>query len=152
STNRGRRRTTARVADRPAERCPSEGGGRSGSRGGPPTPWHGRPVAYTARPMHVHFVAVAGTGMGALAGLFKSAGHDVSGSDTAFSPPMGPALERWGIRLMTGFDPAHLVPRPDLVVVGNVCRPSNPEAKAAREGGLATTTMAHALAEHILPG
>jgi UDP-N-acetylmuramate: L-alanyl-gamma-D-glutamyl-meso-diaminopimelate ligase len=102
--------------------------------------------------MHVHFIAVAGTGMGALAGLFKAAGHDVSGSDTGFYPPMGPALERWGIRLMTGFDPAHLDPRPDLVIVGNVCRPWNPEAKAARELGLPVTTMAHALADHLLAG
>ncbi len=102
--------------------------------------------------MHVHFVAVAGTGMGALAGLFKAAGHDVSGSDVAFYPPMGPALERWGVRLMTGFDPAHLEPKPDLVVVGNVCRPHNPEARAAIDGGLAVTTMAHALADHILKG
>jgi len=109
-------------------------------------------VPYTARLMHVHFIAVAGTGMGALAGLFKAAGHEVSGSDVAFYPPMGPALERWGVRLMTGFDPAHLEPRPDLVVIGNVCRPSNPEARAAREGGLRTTTMAHALAEHLLEG
>jgi UDP-N-acetylmuramate: L-alanyl-gamma-D-glutamyl-meso-diaminopimelate ligase len=102
--------------------------------------------------MRVHFIAVAGTGMGALAGLFKEAGHEVSGSDVAFYPPMGPALERWGIRLMTGFDPAHLDPRPDLCVVGNVCRPWNPEAKAAREVGIPTTTMAHALADHILEG
>lgn len=102
--------------------------------------------------MHVHFIAVAGTGMGALAGLFKAAGHDVSGSDVAFHAPMGPALERWGIRLVTGFDPAHLDPAPDLVVIGNVCRPSNPEAKAARERGLRTTSMAHALAEHVLEG
>ena len=43
--------------------------------------------------MHVHFIAVAGTGMGSLAGLFKAAGHQVSGSDVAFYPPMGPALE-----------------------------------------------------------
>jgi UDP-N-acetylmuramate: L-alanyl-gamma-D-glutamyl-meso-diaminopimelate ligase len=102
--------------------------------------------------MHVHFIAVAGTGMGALAGLFKAAGHDVSGSDVAFHPPMGPALERWGIRLMRGFDPAHLDPAPDLVVIGNVCKPSNPEAKAARERGLRTTSMAHALADHLLKG
>ncbi len=102
--------------------------------------------------MHVHFIAVAGTGMGALAGLFKAAGHDVSGSDVAFYPPMGPALERWGIRTMTGFDPAHLDPRPDLVVVGNVCRPWNAEAVAAREAGLPITTMAHALADHLLRG
>ncbi|MCC6558076.1 MAG: UDP-N-acetylmuramate:L-alanyl-gamma-D-glutamyl-meso-diaminopimelate ligase [Polyangiaceae bacterium] len=102
--------------------------------------------------MHVHFVAVAGTGMGALAGLFKAAGHDVSGSDVAFYPPMGPALERWGIRLMKGFDPAHLDPRPDLVVIGNVCRAANPEARAAIDGGIPYTTMAHALADHMLRG
>ncbi|AKT36305.1 UDP-N-acetylmuramate--L-alanine ligase [Chondromyces crocatus] len=102
--------------------------------------------------MHVHFIGVAGSGMGALAGLFKAAGHDVSGSDVAFHPPMGPALERWGIRLLPGFDAAHLDPRPDLVVVGNVCRPNNPEARAAIDAGLPTTTMAHALAEHLLRG
>ncbi|MRG94459.1 UDP-N-acetylmuramate--L-alanine ligase [Polyangium spumosum] len=100
--------------------------------------------------MHVHLVGVAGTGMGALAGLFKASGHDVSGSDVAFYPPMGPALERWGIRLMEGFDPAHLEPRPDLVVIGNVCRPSNPEARAALDGGIPTKSMPHALAELLL--
>ena len=42
--------------------------------------------------MHIHIVAVAGTGMGALAGLLKELGHHVSGSDVAFDPPMGPAL------------------------------------------------------------
>jgi UDP-N-acetylmuramate: L-alanyl-gamma-D-glutamyl-meso-diaminopimelate ligase len=100
--------------------------------------------------MHVHFVGVAGTGMGALAGLFKASGHVVSGSDVAFYPPMGPALERWGIRLMEGFDPIHLVPRPDLVIVGNVCRPTNPEVRAAIDGGIATKSMPHALADHLL--
>ncbi len=102
--------------------------------------------------MHVHFVAVAGTGMGALAGLFKASGHDVSGSDTSFYPPMGPALERWGIRLVEGFDPKHLEPKPDLVVIGNVCRPQNVEARAAIDGGLRYASMAHALAEHVLEG
>ena len=102
--------------------------------------------------MRVHLVAVAGTGMGALAGLFKAMGHEVSGSDTAFYPPMGPALERWGIKLETGFDPKHLEPRPDLVVVGNVCRPSNPEARAAIDGGMRYSSMAHALADIALEG
>jgi UDP-N-acetylmuramate: L-alanyl-gamma-D-glutamyl-meso-diaminopimelate ligase len=102
--------------------------------------------------MHVHFVGVAGTGMGALAGLFKAAGHDVSGSDVAFYPPMGPALERWGIRLVTGFDAKHLDPKPDLVVVGNVCRKDNPEARAAIDGGIPYASMAHALRDHVLAG
>jgi len=102
--------------------------------------------------MHVHFIAVAGTGMGALAGLFKAAGHDVSGSDTAFYPPMGPALERWGVRTMEGWSAANLDPRPDLVVVGNVCRPTNAEARAAIDGGIPYTSIAGALNDHILPG
>jgi UDP-N-acetylmuramate: L-alanyl-gamma-D-glutamyl-meso-diaminopimelate ligase len=102
--------------------------------------------------MHVHFVAIAGTGMGALAGLFKELGHRVTGSDVAFYPPMGPALREWGIELVEGFSPDHLEPRPDLVVIGNVCRPTNVEARAAIDGGHRTTTMAHALAELVLEG
>ncbi|NUO51911.1 MAG: UDP-N-acetylmuramate:L-alanyl-gamma-D-glutamyl-meso-diaminopimelate ligase [Polyangiaceae bacterium] len=102
--------------------------------------------------MRVHFVAVAGTGMGALAGLFRASGHEVSGSDTSFYPPMGPALERWGVRLMEGFAPEHLDPRPDLVVIGNVCRSTNVEARAAIDGGMNYASMAHALAEHVLDG
>lgn len=90
--------------------------------------------------------------MGALAGLFKAAGHDVSGSDRAFDPPIGPALAQWGIRLMQGFDPAHLHPAPDLVVIGNVCRPDNPEARAAVDRSLKFCSMAHALASHMLAG
>ena len=102
--------------------------------------------------MHVHFVAVAGTGMGALAGLFKEMGHHVTGSDVAFYPPMGPALSAWGIALKEGFSPANLEPRPDLVVIGNVCRPQNPEARAAIDGGLRYRSMAHAFAETVLEG
>lgn len=102
--------------------------------------------------MRVHLIAVCGTGMGALAGLFKAAGHDVSGSDKAFHPPMGPALEQWGIRLLENYDPAHLDPAPDLVIVGNSCRPDNPEAKTAIERGLNVRSMPHALAEYMLAG
>jgi UDP-N-acetylmuramate: L-alanyl-gamma-D-glutamyl-meso-diaminopimelate ligase len=54
--------------------------------------------------MHVHLVGVAGTGMGTLAGLLKAAGHRVTGSDTAFHPPMGEALARYGVETRTGFE------------------------------------------------
>jgi UDP-N-acetylmuramate: L-alanyl-gamma-D-glutamyl-meso-diaminopimelate ligase len=102
--------------------------------------------------MHIHVIAVAGTGMGALAGLLAELGHEVSGSDTAFDPPIGPELEGWGVRCLKGFDPRHLEPRPDLVVVGNVCRPDNPEARAAIDGGLPVTHIAGALARFALAG
>ena len=51
--------------------------------------------------------------------LFREAGHQVTGSDRAFDAPMGPALQKSGVTCLVGFDPAHLSPAPDLVVVGN---------------------------------
>ncbi len=90
--------------------------------------------------------------MGALAGLLSELGHTVSGSDLAFDPPMGPALEAWGIQCLRGFDPKHLEPAPELVVVGNVCRKDNVEVVAAQERGLRITHIAGALAEFALAG
>lgn len=100
--------------------------------------------------MHVHLVGVAGTGMGSLAGLLQAAGHRVTGSDVAFYPPMGDALVRWGIETKTGFSPENLEPKPDLVIVGNVCRKDNVEARAAIDGGLRVTSMPGALEELFL--
>jgi UDP-N-acetylmuramate: L-alanyl-gamma-D-glutamyl-meso-diaminopimelate ligase len=105
-----------------------------------------------ARSMKIHVVGVAGTGMGALAGLLTELGHDVSGSDVAFDPPIGPALAEWGVKTRLGFDPAHLSPAPDLVVIGNVCRPHNPEARAAIDSGLPYTHIAGALDRFVLEG
>jgi UDP-N-acetylmuramate: L-alanyl-gamma-D-glutamyl-meso-diaminopimelate ligase len=100
--------------------------------------------------MHIHIVAVAGTGMGALAGLLKELGHRVSGSDVAFDPPMGPALESWGVLCQQGFDARNLEPAPDLTIVGNVCRKDNPEVVAAIARGLRYTHIAGALSEFVL--
>lgn len=102
--------------------------------------------------MKIHVVAVAGTGMGALAGLLAELGHRVSGSDVAFDPPIGPALAEWGVETRVGFEPEHLSPAPDLVVIGNVCRPHNPEARAAIDGGLPYTHIAGALDRFVLEG
>jgi UDP-N-acetylmuramate: L-alanyl-gamma-D-glutamyl-meso-diaminopimelate ligase len=101
---------------------------------------------------NIHVVGVAGTGMGALAGLLVELGHAVTGSDVAFDPPIGPALDEWGVRTMLGFDPKHLEPAPDLVVIGNVCRPHNPEARAAIDAGLPYTHIAGALERFVLEG
>jgi UDP-N-acetylmuramate: L-alanyl-gamma-D-glutamyl-meso-diaminopimelate ligase len=94
---------------------------------------------------HVHMIGVAGTGMGALAGLLKQAGHRVTGSDVAFYPPMGDKLREWGVELRAGYRAEHVADHPDLVVVGNVCRRDNPEARAAIDGGLAYVSMPGAL-------
>lgn len=102
--------------------------------------------------MRVHLVGVAGTGMGQLARLLVEAGHDVSGSDVAFDPPMGPALRDAGIRCLEGYDAGHLDPTIELVVVGNAIRKDNPEAVQAEALGLRRSSMSGALRSLFLEG
>ncbi len=94
---------------------------------------------------HVHLIAIAGTGMGALAGLLHARGLRVTGSDRALYPPMSEMLAGWGIPVAIGFDAQHLEPRPDLVVIGNAVRADNPEARAAIDGGLPFRSFPDAL-------
>jgi UDP-N-acetylmuramate: L-alanyl-gamma-D-glutamyl-meso-diaminopimelate ligase len=100
--------------------------------------------------MRAHFVGVCGTGMGSLATLFREAGHDVTGSDARFDPPMGDVLVAAGVRCLQGFDASHLEPAPDLVVVGNAIRKDNVEAVRAAEAGLRSASMSQALRELFL--
>ena len=72
------------------------------------------------RPSHVDFVAIGGTGMGALAGLCKRRGLGVTGSDTKLYPPMSTKLAAWGIealdrRRLKGLESVALVAAPDDV-------------------------------------
>lgn len=100
--------------------------------------------------MRIHIVGVAGTGMGSLAGLLVALGHQVTGSDVRFDPPIGPRLTDWGVKPLLGFKREHLEPLPELVVVGNVCRPDNTEATAAFELGANVTHIAGALQRFAL--
>ncbi len=73
----------------------------------------------------IHLVGVAGTGMGAFAGMLKALGYVVTGSDENVYPPMSDMLREWGIEVFTPYAPANLDrARPDLVIVRNVIRPA----------------------------
>ncbi len=98
----------------------------------------------------VYFIGICGKGMGALAELLAEAGYAVSGSDDAAYPPMSTRLAAAGITVHDGYSPAHLEPAPDLVVVGNACTPTHPEAAAARERGLVQASFPEALAHLVL--
>jgi UDP-N-acetylmuramate: L-alanyl-gamma-D-glutamyl-meso-diaminopimelate ligase len=102
--------------------------------------------------MRIHIVAVSGTGMGPLAGLLRSMGHEVTGSDVAFDPPIGPRLVEWGVKCQKGFNAEHLAYGPELVVIGNLCRSNNPEARFAIDSGLPYTHIGGALQRFVLPG
>jgi UDP-N-acetylmuramate: L-alanyl-gamma-D-glutamyl-meso-diaminopimelate ligase len=102
---------------------------------------------------HVHFVAVAGTGMGSLACMLAEQGIRVTGSDVAAYPPMSDQLERAGVAIAKGFAPEHaLGERPDLVVIGNAVRRDNPEAQAVLESGVPYASFPDALHHFYLRG
>ena len=90
--------------------------------------------------------------MGQLAMLLRDSGHDVSGSDVAFDPPMGPALEAAGIRCLRGYDATHVTSELDLVVVGNAIRRDNAEAVRAVELERPRESMSGTLRRLFLAG
>jgi len=97
-------------------------------------------------------MGVCGTGMGSLAGMFKESGFHVTGSDQHVYPPMSDFLAGQGIEVRSGYRPANLEPRPDLVVVGNVITRQNPEAIALAELGLPYVSFPQALSHYFLAG
>ena len=79
---------------------------------------------------HIHIMGVGGTAMAALAGLLVAKGYKVTGSDgNVVYPPMSDVLANIGIEPMVGYTKENLIKeRPDLVIVGNVVRPTYEEA------------------------
>lgn len=100
--------------------------------------------------MHVHITGICGTAMAALAGMLRDAGHRVTGSDANFYPPMSTFLTGLQIPVVRGYQAGNLVPRPDVVVTGNVVRRDNPEAVAAREAGLEILSLPQAIQRFFL--
>jgi UDP-N-acetylmuramate: L-alanyl-gamma-D-glutamyl-meso-diaminopimelate ligase len=102
--------------------------------------------------MHIHILGICGTFMGGLAILARAMGHRVTGSDTNVYPPMSTQLEAEGIELMQGYDPAHLQPAPDLVVIGNAMSRGNPAVEYVLNQGLRYTSGPQWLSEYVLQG
>src|SRR5215210_3507524 len=101
----------------------------------------------------IHLVGVAGTGMGAFAGMLKAAGYAVTGSDENVYPPMSDMLKEWGIEVFTPYSPDNLdAAKPDLVIIGNVIRRVNPEATAVRERKIPQMSFPAAMGSLILAG
>ncbi|WP_443192221.1 UDP-N-acetylmuramate:L-alanyl-gamma-D-glutamyl-meso-diaminopimelate ligase [Pseudomonas indica] len=102
--------------------------------------------------MHIHILGICGTFMGSLAVLAKELGHRVTGSDANVYPPMSTQLEAQGIELMQGYEPAHLQPEPDLVVIGNALSRGNPAVEYVLNKGLPYVSGPQWLADHVLQG
>ncbi|MGH7783597.1 MAG: Mur ligase domain-containing protein, partial [Candidatus Binatia bacterium] len=99
---------------------------------------------------HIHLIAVCGVGMASLAGLLKSQGYRVSGSDQNVYPPMSTYLAEIGIDVQTGFDAAHIANQPDLVIIGNAVSRGNPEAEAVLNAGIRHLSFPQALGKFLI--
>ncbi|KPK26003.1 MAG: Mur ligase [Nitrospira bacterium SG8_3] len=101
---------------------------------------------------HIHLIAICGTGMGALAGMLREAGFEVTGSDHHVYPPMSTFLSERGIRITEGFRPENLSDRPDLVVVGNAVSRDNPEVTAMLDLAFPYCSLPQALNRFFIHG
>ena len=99
---------------------------------------------------HIHLMGICGTAMASLAGLLKQKGYHVTGSDQNVYPPMSTQLESLGIDIMQGYKKENLVPRPDLVIVGNVIAKRYEEAQALLESDIPYTSLPKAMADFVI--
>ncbi len=100
----------------------------------------------------VFLSGIAGTGMSALAGLFKEAGWRVYGSDSRFYPPVDRLLADLGVTLFQGYDAGNIPAGVDLCVIGNTISRGNPEAEFILDRRLEYLSMAEALRRHFIRG
>ncbi len=97
----------------------------------------------------IYMVGIGGIAMGTLAGMLKSRGHNITGSDENIYPPMSDLLKRWEIDACSGFDPAN-IGRPDLAIIGNVVSRGNVEAEHILNTKVPYLSMAQALYNFFL--
>ena len=102
--------------------------------------------------MHVHILGICGTFMAGIARLARDLGMTVTGSDAHVYPPMSEQLAALGVDVLPGYEPAHLEPAPDCVIVGNAMTRGNPAVEHMLDRGLRFTSGPAWLAEHVLAG
>jgi UDP-N-acetylmuramate: L-alanyl-gamma-D-glutamyl-meso-diaminopimelate ligase len=101
---------------------------------------------------HIHVIGIGGSAMAPLAGMLRERGFRVTGSDSGVYPPASTLLEKLGISYFHAFDPTHLQPAPDVVVVGNVIARGNPELEEVLDRKIPFRSLPEILEEEFLPG
>ncbi len=96
-----------------------------------------------SRPLRVHLVGVAGSGMSGLALLLMGMGHRVSGSDKVTTAETE-RMQGLGLRFSSPHT-AEAVEGAEVVVYSSAIRPDNPALAAAREKGIRLMRRAECL-------
>ena len=96
-------------------------------------------------------MGIGGIAMGTLAAMLKEKGFRVTGSDQNLYPPMSTHLEKLNIHMFQGYRAENLQEAaPDLVIIGNVIRRENPEARYVLEHALPYVSMPQAIEKFFL--
>jgi UDP-N-acetylmuramate: L-alanyl-gamma-D-glutamyl-meso-diaminopimelate ligase len=104
-------------------------------------------------PKKYYLVGICGTAMASLAGMLKSKGYLVSGSDSDVYPPMSTYLDELGIRVYNGYKSENLLDAaPDIVVIGNAVSRGNPEVEQVLDSGIRYQSMAETVKELFIRG
>lgn len=99
----------------------------------------------------IYFIGIAGTAMASVAVALSQAGYSISGSDTAFYPPMCDYLAKHRIPCHKGFDPQHLrSDAPDVIVVGNAISRGNPELEFALDEHMSIVSMPEIISRELI--
>ena len=98
--------------------------------------------------MKIHILGICGTFMGGLAQILVEKGHQVSGSDHQFYPPMSVQLEALGVEMIQGYDTVNL-PDADLFVIGNALSRGNSSVEHILNAKLPFTSGPQMLGEMI---
>ncbi|MYB87724.1 MAG: UDP-N-acetylmuramate--L-alanine ligase, partial [Acidimicrobiaceae bacterium] len=85
-------------------------------------------------PTSIHVIGAGGAGMGAIASVLRSMGHQVTGSDLRDGPVVA-RLRAEGVPVSIGHDPANIGDAA-VVAISSAIRDSNPEVRAALERGV----------------
>lgn len=99
---------------------------------------------------HIHIMGICGTAMGNFAGLLKSMGYKITGSDQNVYPPMSDVLKKLNIEVYQGYKKENLIPAPDFVVVGNVITRVMPEAEYLLSSDIPYASFPESIGEMIL--
>ena len=88
--------------------------------------------------------------MTGIATLARSLGHDVTGSDTNFYPPMSNYLENMNIEVTKHYGSSQLKNKPDQVIVGNVMTRGHDVIESLLDSNIPFTSGPQWLNENIL--
>ncbi len=99
-----------------------------------------------------HLIGICGTAMASLAGMLKSRGFEVTGSDAAAYPPMSDFLASLSIPVSQPYAELNLKPRPDVVVVGNAISRGNLELEYVLDQRIPMRSLPQVLQEFFLRG